>query len=858
MSAPHVVQISYDTSLLKPIVVSDTLARQQLYARSLSELSPATRLSLVVLTRDSAAIRQEKDEITIIPCVYEENDSIPSVLQELLGALHRQHPITTLSPQTINEDALGILAFSRDILEKEGRKIRTVAQIHNDVLNEKNNATFQLAERLGDTPYGYLRTIGDLFDGIRVVSKKIGEELASITQHRDIRTIPVPMTILSEHYSPPSPEIRTHSVLYVGRLSPEKGLLDWLSIAKHLLSNDDTLKFHVVGDGPDRSSLQFKVRELGIESQVIFHGALPPSEVASFYLKCKIIMLTSHHEGFCRAALEAQYFRCPVVAFETKGFIDTIKDNCTGFVVKERDAALFAEKVRILLDDEPLRSRFGEAGHLFAKGDFSTSLLANRWGGFLLGKSDIDLAPISSTPHSQNLILTSQKKEKISFPSELSFSRYQWLSSSHHSLYHALQSEALQEVALYGDTLDVGGFKNSPRYREFKHLDKVESINNSSQSTFTHLLHESLPFKDEGYDNVICLDYLNQCDNDVQLIHECFRVLKQGGTFLFVVPFLTRLDEEKNDFHRHSSLWWRTLLTKVGADATTLTIHPLQWDDESHGADVTGWKGDPAYKKWLMQRPLLRARENHEKDVKASALPLGYILFGTRQKTTLQTTARSTSPSSTSYPILHYLMRSQDNEKHRTIAAWLKETSATGSLLDVGARARILAPLIDPTTITYRSADIGEGHEYQIDLETKLPLSDCSFTYVIALDVLEHVEGIHAAFDELARITSYVLIIALPNLASYSHRVRFLNEGHLGTAKYDLLEKHQGDRHRWLTVYGQMNKFIETSASRNGFSIIQVNEEIEGGPSELQAVRDGTIRDGLYTDRCIYFLRRNS
>jgi SAM-dependent methyltransferase len=185
---------------------------------------------------------------------------------------------------------------------------------------------------------------------------------------------------------------------------------------------------------------------------------------------------------------------------------------------------------------------------------------------------------------------------------------------------------------------------------------------------------------------------------------------------------------------------------------------------------------------------------------------------------------------------------------------------AEGRLLDVGARDRRLAAELDPQRLAYHSADVGEGNDYQIDLEQALDFPDEAFDYVVALDVLEHVEHIHRAFHELARITRHCLIIGLPHLASLARRWSFLWRGHLGTKKYDLHPQHQGDRHRWFTIYPQINAFVEVNAPRAGLVLERTLEEIEGGRITrllgYLLARTGLIPSGLLIERCIYVLTR--
>src|SRR4051812_26239137 len=101
-------------------------------------------------------------------------------------------------------------------------------------------------------------------------------------------------------------------------------------------------------------------------------------------------------------------------------------------------------------------------------------------------------------------------------------------------------------------------------------------------------------------------------------------------------------------------------------------------------------------------------------------------------------------------------------DKYRSVADVLSRRA--GSLLDVGARDRILSRYLDASRIQYSSADMSAGHDHQVDLERPLPFESESFDIVVALDVLEHVDRVHGAFDELSRVTRRLLIVGLPNL----------------------------------------------------------------------------------------------
>ena len=142
-----------------------------------------------------------------------------------------------------------------------------------------------------------------------------------------------------------------------------------------------------------------------------------------------------------------------------------------------------------------------------------------------------------------------------------------------------------------------------------------------------------------------------------------------------------------------------------------------------------------------------------------------------------------------------------------------------GTLVDVGARDRVLKRYLSPG-LRYLSADITPGHDFQWDLERPINAPDTAYDVVVALDVLEHVEWIQRAYQELLRITRHKLFVSLPNMTCLSLRLQFFATGHLG-GKYDLLPEHQGDRHRWLTSYSQIDAFIHHHARASGCAVVR-------------------------------------
>ena len=97
----------------------------------------------------------------------------------------------------------------------------------------------------------------------------------------------------------------------VGRLSMVKGYDRFLPVLAELIGRGNPLVFLLVGDGPERDSLEGLIRELGIADEVILAGYQENGR--RFYDAFDLFVLPSRSEGLSIALLEAMAARCPVV-----------------------------------------------------------------------------------------------------------------------------------------------------------------------------------------------------------------------------------------------------------------------------------------------------------------------------------------------------------------------------------------------------------------------------------------------------------------------------------------------------------------------------------------------------------------
>jgi glycosyltransferase involved in cell wall biosynthesis len=152
---------------------------------------------------------------------------------------------------------------------------------------------------------------------------------------------------------PPDDEPRA---LVVANLHPAKRLDRFLRAFRLVLDELPGARATLAGGGPERASLERLVADLGLEGGVTFAGQVPdprPLVAASH-----VVALTSEHEGFPNALLEAMAQGRPVVSTRVGGVPELVREGEDGFLTSG-DPAEIAERIRALLVDAELRTRMG-------------------------------------------------------------------------------------------------------------------------------------------------------------------------------------------------------------------------------------------------------------------------------------------------------------------------------------------------------------------------------------------------------------------------------------------------------------------------------------------------------------------
>ena len=223
----------------------------------------------------------------------------------------------------------------------KGKKILTIHGIFSeqiDILHGKTTANISKKYEIDAL---------ESADAITVVSKeaqehysKLGFNVHHIPNAIDIDSLPKNENKMFEN-----------QIIYVGRLSKEKGILKLLSISKELPKE---IHLIIIGIGPEENNVKIASKQKNIH----YLGYLPPEKTIPLIRGSKILVQPSLVEGISSSILESMACRTSIIASNVGGNVELIKNNQNGILVDLQSSDSFLRQIISLIDNEELRKSF--------------------------------------------------------------------------------------------------------------------------------------------------------------------------------------------------------------------------------------------------------------------------------------------------------------------------------------------------------------------------------------------------------------------------------------------------------------------------------------------------------------------
>ncbi len=142
------------------------------------------------------------------------------------------------------------------------------------------------------------------------------------------------------------PELRERPagkiIVSAGRLVPWKGFATLIKIMPQLTG----WQLVILGDGPERASLEALVNEVGVLNRVRFLDSIPRSEVLAWCAAADAFVLNTHFESFSFQTVEAMYSGTPVIVTNVGSLPELITNDQEGVLIKPDDAIAFSAAIR--------------------------------------------------------------------------------------------------------------------------------------------------------------------------------------------------------------------------------------------------------------------------------------------------------------------------------------------------------------------------------------------------------------------------------------------------------------------------------------------------------------------------------
>jgi glycosyltransferase involved in cell wall biosynthesis len=217
-------------------------------------------------------------------------------------------------------------------------------------------------------------------DGIVAISQKTKDDLVRCNV-RPKRIDVIPVGIDLDRIIKIAPAARTTDVLFAGRLIHEKRvdlLLNAIAIAK---TEVPMISCAIVGDGPERGTLEDLAATLGLNESVTFTGFVDQDVLTAHMKSSKVFVLPSEREGFGLVIIEANACKLPVISIrhEMSAARELVRDGVNGFLISKISPREIAEAILKLVTDDALREQLAENGFEMSKkyawSDISKSII---------------------------------------------------------------------------------------------------------------------------------------------------------------------------------------------------------------------------------------------------------------------------------------------------------------------------------------------------------------------------------------------------------------------------------------------------------------------------------------------------
>jgi len=179
---------------------------------------------------------------------------------------------------------------------------------------------------------------------------------------------------------------REYDICYLGRLSEEKGVLNFVKAIPIVLTFSKNINILIGGNGPLESVIRKYLIDNKIGNKLQIMGWIPREELPKYLNQIKLIVMPSYTEGLPNLLLEAMACGTIVVATPVGGIPDVIKDETTGFLLDKNSPECIAETIlKVLNMPVDKLEKVSDNARAFVEKEFTFEAAVKRWSEIMEG-----------------------------------------------------------------------------------------------------------------------------------------------------------------------------------------------------------------------------------------------------------------------------------------------------------------------------------------------------------------------------------------------------------------------------------------------------------------------------------------
>lgn len=255
------------------------------------------------------------------------------------------------------------------------KKTKIIVTIHGADINSFNNYLGKIIKQF------ILKRI----DKLTVVSNALKQKVIKLGYLKEIYVYP--MGVDTNLFSPEKKDIslkvkyniKNEFLLFVGTLSERKGIKYLIQAMPLIIKEYPEAKLLVIGDGNLKNEMIALTKELKVDNNIIFTGAIEHDKLPPYFATADLFILPSLSEGFGLVIIEAISCKTLAVTSNLPEINDIIIENNTGFYFENKNSTSISQKIIYILKNKEIFNTIKENGRQYVNANFAWNLVSNNY-----------------------------------------------------------------------------------------------------------------------------------------------------------------------------------------------------------------------------------------------------------------------------------------------------------------------------------------------------------------------------------------------------------------------------------------------------------------------------------------------